>query len=647
MRITGYTPEEYYSDPDLRTKLVYSEDLPSPQTVNDDEKIFAGPLRLRWKRRDGEVIWTEQLNTPIYDENHALIAVDGIVREVTAQKAEETLRRQVDETARRVQELEALTAVSVSMRQAQTRPDMAILLVNQSMKALSAQGGVLGLIQGNAIHIEGAQGVMAHWQNKVLTQDDSLFWQVIRDGIPRWFERNVPGELPDPFAADPWVASILSPLKSGETVTGLLALAYDTPQVFTEKRRLISAISEMAGSALHRMNVTETLENMVSMRNRELESIYEVTSAASESLDLRASLQHALELTLQAVNTTVGGIFLREEEAIHLVAQAGFPQDVAARIRVQDSYNSLEGWVIQNNKPLVINNLAADERAGWHIRPNELISFLSLPMRIHEQVLGALSVSRPGGETFNVEEMTLLSFVADHLGLVVENAHLFRQYEQNVILEERSRLARELHDSVTQQLYGATLFSAGAKEYLKQGNQREVMGYLDQLQQITQQALKEMRLLVYELRSPQLSQSGLVGAIENRLDAVERRSGLTARMEADDLPPLRAKAEENLYRIALEALNNALKHASAKQIGVALHRQSDHITLIVEDDGIGFDLAKAFNSGGVGLKSIQERADKLHGKWSIITSEGQGCRVEIMVPLSFVGEMDTEGLSDG
>jgi two-component system sensor histidine kinase UhpB len=142
-----------------------------------------------------------------------------------------------------------------------------------------------------------------------------------------------------------------------------------------------------------------------------------------------------------------------------------------------------------------------------------------------------------------------------------------------------------------------------------------------------------MRLLVYELRSPILDSSGLIGAIQSRLDAVERRLGVAVTLEAEELPDLPQNLEENVYRIILEALNNALKHASASHIAVAIHFRAGHFEATIEDNGIGFDLEKAAESGGYGLAGMRERVEGQGGTLQIVSCPGNGTRIRVSVPI--------------
>jgi PAS domain S-box-containing protein len=205
--------------------------------------------------------------------------------------------------------------------------------------------------------------------------------------------------------------------------------------------------------------------------------------------------------------------------------------------------------------------------------------------------------------------------------------------ELTAVDAERSRLARDLHDSTTQALYSALLFSETEKKLAQAGDLQGAGYYQTRVSEVIQQALRELRLLVFELRPPVLEQEGLVGALRLRLDAVENRSGVEARLYADELPPLPGKVTENLYRITLEALNNGLKHAQAEHVVVRFGFEGEAVTLEVVDDGRGFDPEAARDQGGFGLVSMRERVDRLGGELTIRSGPDEGTTVRVVVQM--------------
>jgi len=210
---------------------------------------------------------------------------------------------------------------------------------------------------------------------------------------------------------------------------------------------------------------------------------------------------------------------------------------------------------------------------------------------------------------------------------------LRRNEMEQAVSAERSRLARDLHDSVTQSLYSVNLYAEAAVRLLQTGDSTTAASHLRELRDTAQEALAEMRLLVFELRPPALEREGLVAALQARLMAVERRAGLETQFAADLVGRLPPAVEEGLYRIAQEALNNALKHAHAHLITVSVTQQERMVVLRIGDDGAGFDPAAARERGGLGLKAMQERAAKLGGRVVVNSEPGKGTQIVVEVIL--------------
>ncbi|RPI48264.1 MAG: GAF domain-containing protein, partial [Chloroflexi bacterium] len=261
------------------------------------------------------------------------------------------------------------------------------------------------------------------------------------------------------------------------------------------------------------------------------------------------------------------------------------------------------------------------------------LAFAGAPVHAKGEILGALGVvSRPGRQ-FTAEEVALLASIADQVGVAAENARLYQQAEQLATLQERERLARDLHDSVTQSLYSANLMVETARRAAQAADLPEVERYLLRLGEVNRGALKEMRLLLHQLRPLDLEGEGLVGALQKRLDAVEARTGVEVRLLAEAELALPPPAEEALYRIAVEALNNALKHAGAASVTVQVRRLrgqlGSRVEMSVIDDGHGFDPEEVEHRGGMGLLTMRQRAERLGGTLEIDSVPGRGTTMRV------------------
>ena len=202
-----------------------------------------------------------------------------------------------------------------------------------------------------------------------------------------------------------------------------------------------------------------------------------------------------------------------------------------------------------------------------------------------------------------------------------------RAHEKAAVMEERSRLARELHDSVSQSLYSLTLFAETGRQLVEKGDLENLRKCFSEIVSSSQVILKEMRLLMFDLRPAALEEEGLLGALRKRLDSVEQRSGVKAVLNVTGEAKLPAAIEEGLYRIAQEALNNSLKYSSASKVSIDIEFSPDKIEMQVSDDGMGFDVDSSLQRGGMGVINMQERAAKLGGSLQIRSAPGKGTRI--------------------
>jgi nitrate/nitrite-specific signal transduction histidine kinase len=385
------------------------------------------------------------------------------------------------------------------------------------------------------------------------------------------------------------------------------------------------------------------LEQRVADRTRELATLNTVASVVSRSLELNEILENALKTALEALELEAGAIYVKDTETHRL--QPACHQGLSEafdHVAAQDAF-ALSARAAERGEPVIINDLfqtmgappPAPARAALgeaEADSAELAevgyrSLASIPLVAKGQVEGVLTLASLQPDRFGQGDIDLLRSIGGQIGVAVENARLYRQAQQLAVVEERQRLARELHDSVTQSLYGAVLYAKAAAGQLTLGQLDKVAEQLAVLQDTTQEALAEMRLLIYELRPPVLEKVGLVAALQARLQAVEGRAGLKTEFKVDGVDHLPHATEEGLYRIAQEALNNALKHARARRIGVFLRQSGDALALEIADDGVGFEPIQASAQGGMGLSAMGERIAQLGGHLKVESNPGQGTRV--------------------
>lgn len=407
----------------------------------------------------------------------------------------------------------------------------------------------------------------------------------------------------------------------------------------------VAALEGFVTDHTGRMTAFQSLERRVADRTRKLSALYDILEVASDPSDLQTTITRSLRRVLKAIKRHVGVIHLLDKsgQALYLVAQQGLTDAAAAQLaHVAVPESPLAGWVVRFSKPLFIPKMHADERASDLACSSGLDVFSAVPIIANEQARGVLTVLGDGRSRLEAQgELELLASVGEQLGIVVENARLRQQAEQLAVLEERNRLARELHDSVTQSLYSVTLFAEAGLNLSRSEEYERAARLFDDVLETGQQALKEMRLLVHKLRPSVLEKEGLVRALQHRLNAVEGRAGVRNQLVVEGALDLSVEAEEVLYFVAQEALNNAIKHAIASEVWVYLQAdEGGFVSLAVRDNGGGFDLETAVDGGGLGLTSMRERVELRGGEISFQSTIGQGTEIRARLPIKASGEQD-------
>jgi signal transduction histidine kinase/HAMP domain-containing protein len=493
-------------------------------------------------------------------------------------------------------------------------------------------------------HAEGVEPVVEKWREvplagfpwigAMLSRGEILHVPQVEDLPP---EANVDREAL--LAMD--IRSFTSvPMMDREVMIGFLGFDSVRPEAAWSEEgiTLLRLLGEIIVNALDRKRAADALqstyqamEQQVAERTRDLSALHDVMAAAGASLDLETVIEHSLEQVLAVMGCEIGAIHLLDEEeaSLCLAVSRGVSPDLAGGIEAVPLDASLAGWALEQGKPVVVPRIANTQRPLRVLPALGEQTYVGVPMHVKGRGLGVLSVVREAGRPFDQEEVSLLASIADRVGVAVENAQLYQQAEQLAVMQERQRLARDLHDSVTQSLYSLVLITeagrrlAGAK-YLKRAEEA-----MARLGEIGQQALKEMRLLVYELRPSSLQQEGLERALRQRLGAVEKRAGIEASLAIEGTLAVPGTVEEELFRVAQEALNNTLKHAAATSVSVHIRADCECIEIEVADNGKGFEPDAVGDRAGMGLVSMRERMDKLGGTLTILSAPGRGTRVKV------------------
>ncbi|MEU6004307.1 GAF domain-containing sensor histidine kinase [Streptomyces sp. NPDC047197] len=275
---------------------------------------------------------------------------------------------------------------------------------------------------------------------------------------------------------------------------------------------------------------------------------------------------------------------------------------------------------------------------GWPPAHPDMSDFLGLPIRYGDETLGALFLANKncpkpdGGCGFTAEDEELLSILAQHAAIALTNARLYERSRELTIAEERSRLAHELHDAVSQKLFSLRLTAQAAATLVDRDPSR-AKGELQQVATLAAEAADELRAAVVELRPAALDEDGLVATLRTHTQVLDRAHSAEVTFESCAVRALPAAQEEAMLRVAQEALHNALRHSGAEHVSVALVRRGAGAVLRVTDDGSGFD-PRAIRRAGrhLGLVSMRDRAGGVGGQLTVESEPGKGTTIEMEVP---------------
>lgn len=350
---------------------------------------------------------------------------------------------------------------------------------------------------------------------------------------------------------------------------------------------------------------------------REAKVLGRVVSSLSLKTSIRAISQTISEWVVKTTEAASSAVVLFSHDPVqgHVTGSFGLGADAEPIDMMLQAHNLLVG----------------DEAVYVEMTEVGSSGLQSVPLRYRGERIGALLSFYPQGYHPDGADTEFLQAIADQSAFAIQNARLFADMQSRAALEERQRLARELHDSVSQALYGIALGARSARSQLTTNPQR-VGERLDYVLKLAETSITEMRALIFELRPEKLATEGLVTALNKQTAALQARHPVEVETFLPDEPDLSLMAKEALYRIAQEALHNIFKHARATRVSLVLKLEEKRAVLEISDDGVGF-APDAHFPGHLGLASMRERAELMGGGLDIRSAPGQGTLLRATLPL--------------
>ncbi|HEY0583651.1 MAG TPA: GAF domain-containing sensor histidine kinase, partial [Chloroflexota bacterium] len=541
--------------------------------------------------------------------NHVAIAIENA--------------RLYGEVRDRLAEVTGLQAASTALAE-ELNPERALRVLAQQALALSGAATVsIELLRagGRELEVQVAVGEHAVELGAMrVPVEGSLAGAAVSSGKPQVLRRDTQSLLVLPLRA------------RGRTLGTLSAYTHHPDAFHSRQVELLATFANQAAISLDNARLYGELHT----RLEEMVGLQRLGTLLLEEHDFDRVLQSICRQLQRLTDAGGVGLALVEEDPrfLEMRTVVGPSADVLRGARIPTE-GSFAAEALRTNRYQMSDDAQNDPR-GYKksLVLGNTRTILSVPMKTRQRTVGVLSVYNKEGEGgFTDRDAELATFFANQAAAAIENARLYEQTREYAVIEERNRLARELHDSVTQSLFSVTLLSEAALNLLER-DPAKARERLERANELAQGALAEMRALIFQLRPMTLQEEGLLSALKKHLSALHSRHGQIVDLQVTGAERrLPAAVEDATFRIAQESLNNVIKHAAAPQASVHLHLGPDALELATVDSGVGFDPAAPSPTPTLGMTSMRERAEAIGGRLTVKSAPGQGTRISVWLPL--------------
>jgi PAS domain S-box-containing protein len=610
---------------DSRTREIFGVEADTPATLELGFSLIHPDDRIRAQETYESAIQID--SDGIYQEEKRIIRPDGQVRWISTRGnvsfAQSSGIRHASNMVGIVMDVTEQKKAEIDLEESRVQYQNLVETMNEGLAIVD---GNLILTYVNPRLLE----MLGYKQDDMLGKNVSNFFDQENFDIVRGqFKNRREGH------ENPYTVSVLR--KGGSELHALIAPAvvFDGGGKFLHSIAVISDISKQ-------VETNQLLDQRIRERKEEITSLMEVSRIVVSPLGFEEQIKTILEQLDAVINCVGASVLLREE---NLLITETFQRQIPYEMTVelvrpffQPEMISQKFW---QGEALIFNRMrgqAQEERDFFRLTenvlgsvPTEMRSWIGMPVRSRKSLIGVLSAYASQEDFFTPEMAELMQAFANQIAIVFENNRLYKQAQTLAAASERNRLARELHDSVTQALYSVRLYAEAVRSALSAGKIPAADKNLDQLIAIARDGMSDLRLLIFELKPPVLEELGLIGAIQKRLEMVENRVGIQAEFNVEGEPELHQDVEIQLYWVVYEALSNVLKHANAKHVFLNFSFTNGKTTVVLKDDGVGFDLVSFNLSQSSGLKNIIDRVEGLGGRIEIDSKPGKGTSIRIVL----------------
>jgi signal transduction histidine kinase len=367
-----------------------------------------------------------------------------------------------------------------------------------------------------------------------------------------------------------------------------------------------------------------------------LQAMSDAVLAIASELSVEAVLQRLVDAARELAGARYAAIGVPDGDGgFDRFITAGMSDELVAAMGPLPRTHGMLGAMLEGAEPHRTDDIRQDPRfrGWWPSAHPQMRSFLGVPILSRGEVIGAFYLTdKLGAAVFDEGDQELIEMLAAHAAVAIVNTRLYERSRELSVVEERTRVARELHDAVTQNLFGVVL-AADAAATLLDRDADAARAQIERVQELARAGMEELRSLIFELRPPALASDGLAASLRKHVGVLRQVHHQDIALHVAGSPRDGGASDGDVFRIAQEAVHNALRHARADHIRVGLDARDGRLVLTVDDDGVGFDpSAASLRSRRLGLTSMEERAKAVGATLTIASSAGSGTRVRLEVP---------------
>ncbi|MBI4278623.1 MAG: GAF domain-containing sensor histidine kinase [Armatimonadetes bacterium] len=574
----------------------------------------------------------------------------ALISQLYAEGIEEVLSRQASALARRIQEVTSLNR-SIGLVASSLSLDQVLSAIVESAADLmeTDQAAVFSLApDAREARVLASRGLRFVPGAVIPLDEQSAARQAVLRRVPVPVDdlaqrpEMIAAAVRAVLAAEQVRALLAVPLVSRDRVTGALVVYARHPRVWSpEEIGLLSAFAGQAALAVENAELygkARELEQLATWRAARLQGLVEAGIAISSDLSLVSLLQTIINVTRSLLGARYGalGVFGKDNRIVHFVT-AGIDRETVSRIGPPPTGRGLLGEVMRLRRPLRLRHIS-DHPASVGFPPGHPImnSFLGVPIMVRDRVYGNLYLTEKDGVAeFTEEDEAIAATLAAQAAVAIENAELYERTAELAVTQERNRMARELHDTLLQTFIGILLQMEIVERLLGRSGRR-VQRQVALAKSLAEEGIASARQSVWALRAP-TPQRSLAQLLAEETERLQQLSGCRTSFQVSGTPAaLPSAVEDNLLRIAQEAVHNIRRHSEARAAWLTLEYGAGEVCLVIRDDGRGFDpstLDALREQGHFGILGMRERVRALDGEIVVESEPGAGTRIAVRIPM--------------